>query len=97
MEKAEAKLEWQNQLSSRYRQALAKAYFLKIRPDRPAISFSRYVWALRKILSLYPEFKVEGIAIYNLLQAVFGFMAAEIIVRFAKQLTNQLGVTRNEC
>jgi glycosyltransferase involved in cell wall biosynthesis len=95
MEKAEARLAWRNQLSNRYRQALARAYFFKIRPDRPDISYSIYIWALRKILSLHPEFKVESVAAYNIVQKLFGFMTTEIIIKFVKQLTTQLGVTKN--
>jgi glycosyltransferase involved in cell wall biosynthesis len=95
MEKAEARLASRNQLSNHYRQALAKAYFLKIRPDRTEINYSTYLRILRKILSLHPEFKVESVAAYNSTQNFFGFVTTEVMIKFIKQLTSQFGVTRN--
>jgi glycosyltransferase involved in cell wall biosynthesis len=85
MQKAEVKLAQMDQLSNKYRQALAEAYFLKIRPERIVINYQRYLWVLKKILSLYPEFKAESAVLYTLMQKKLGFMTTEIIIKFVKQ------------
>jgi len=85
MEKAEVKLAKLNRLSLKYRQALAQGYFLKYRNSR-YLDYSRQLWILRKIISLYPEFKVENSAAYNFIQSIFGFLVAELILIFNRQM-----------
>ncbi len=86
MEKAEAKLAQLGRLSSSYQQALAQGYFFKSRRRYNYLNYSRHLWVLRKILGLCPDFKVQGSAAYNLIQNIFGFIIAEILLRFKRQL-----------
>jgi len=85
MEKAEVQLAQLDRLSLNYRQALAQGYFLKYRNSR-YVDYSRQLWILRKILFLYPEFKVENSAVYNFIQSHFGFLVAELIVIFKRRM-----------
>lgn len=86
MEKAESKLDQLHQLSDRYRQALAQSYYDKIRADRTSISDSQYQWAVKKIISLNPEFKPPNSKKnYALIQKILGFQNTEITIRNLKK------------
>jgi glycosyltransferase involved in cell wall biosynthesis len=86
MEKAEIKLAQLGRLSQLYRQALAHSYYEKIRADRTAIDCTQYRWALRKIVSLDPNFQPLNIKkTYSILQKFLGFEQTEIIIRFFKE------------
>lgn len=91
MQKAETNLSQLNQLSSQYRQALAESYFAKIRPARTEIGYPQYLGVLRKIVSLQPEFKPKSTKVYSLVQTTFGFIAAELLVKFLKTFKDRGG------
>lgn len=97
MKKAEVKLAQSNKLSSRYKRALAQGYFSMSRHVRGYLDYSRHLWLARKVLLLCPNFKGEGPAVYNLIQRILGFLIAERLVGFKRQLTNQwfLSATKN--
>lgn len=87
MEKAERRLEEVGQLSSRYRKALAQAYYNMGReylysdyPQLDEFKYSRYLIVLDKALTLDPQFKAEDRnPIHRLMQNLFDFRIAEQI------------------
>lgn len=90
MEKAEIKLSQSNQLSNRYRQALAYGYYSKIRADRTTIDHSQYAWALAKIAALDPNFHPENVRqSHSLLSRILGFQATEKMIRMLKKMSAQ--------
>lgn len=90
MEKAELKLAQLHQLSDRYRQALAQSYYDKIRADRASICDSQYQWAVKKIVSLNPEFKpLNSKKSYALIHKLLGFKDTETTIKTLKNMSIQ--------
>jgi len=93
VEKAERKLCQLGKFSTKYRQALARFYYDAARnylykdyPNRiEEFSYANYLHFLEKVLRLYPNFRANNGAVYNLLQRVFGFQNAERFTVFLKK------------
>lgn len=90
MEKAETKLAQADQLCRRYRQALAHAYYSKIRADRTTIEDSQYAWALEKIVALDPDFRPPNVRqSYSMIHKILGFQATEKTIKILKKIGTQ--------
>ncbi|MFH7030166.1 MAG: glycosyltransferase family 2 protein [Heteroscytonema crispum UTEX LB 1556] len=77
--KSERKLLQLNQLSIKYRHALAQGYFAIAR-ECLFIDYSQYLRLLQKTVSVFPQFKVNSRRkIFNLAQDILGFRLAETI------------------
>lgn len=76
LDKAESTLGDNNQLSARYRRALAQSYF-SIARNYFDIDRSKYTQALKKALSLEPSFRPGGSAFYRLVRRMLGFELAD--------------------
>jgi len=89
MEKAETKLVQLDKFSSKYRQALARGYLLNSRRYSDYISYSQHLSLLKKILRVYPKFKGDGSVGYSLVQIVFGFLVAEVVINLKRRLISK--------
>lgn len=92
LEKAETKLFQANRLSVKYRHALARGYFVLARASLINNDHSLYLQFLKKVLILFPEFKVNPVrhgGAYIFAQKIFGFQIVEKFVYFTKR-TKQL-------
>jgi len=96
MEKAEAKLIQLDKFSDKYRKALARGYFLNSRGYSDYVNYSHHLYLLKKILQLYPKFQGDGSAGYKLVQTVFGFQTAEIVIRLKKELINKCKILTHD-
>ncbi|WP_414541508.1 glycosyltransferase [Nostoc sp. CCY0012] len=98
LSKVEQKLLHRNQLSLKYRHALAKSYFDLAR-ESLFIDYSQYLFFLEEALNLFPEFKANSKRpVYKFVQNLFGFRQTERIacgVLFIKQFftSGKLGMT----
>lgn len=96
MDKVERKLSQLDNLSIKYRHALAKGYFSLAR-DSLFINYSQYLQLLEKTLILFPEFRGNSTkAVYNLVQDICGFRQAERIacrILLVKRFVNSIFTT----
>ncbi|BAZ21024.1 putative glycosyl transferase [Kalymmatonema gypsitolerans NIES-4073] len=80
LEKAEKKLIQMNQLTMRYRYALAKSYFELARDSLLIDNYSQYIRFLEEALILFPDFKRNSHRpFYRLVQSICGFRLTERI------------------
>jgi glycosyltransferase involved in cell wall biosynthesis len=80
LEKAEKKLIQMNQLTMRYRYALAKSYFELARDSLLIDNYSQYIRLLEEALILFPDFKRNSQRpFYRLVQSICGFRLTERI------------------
>jgi|GEM_PF-282383 glycosyltransferase involved in cell wall biosynthesis len=80
MDKIERKLSSLNQLSAKYRYALARCYFSIAREALLHGDNTRYLKLLNKTLTLSPEFKLNSKRLaFNIVQYLWGFRQAEKI------------------
>lgn len=77
LEKAETNLSKSNNLSKKYRYALARGYFDLARQVLP-LNYHQYLQFIEKLLALYPEFEAKTKRkSYNFVQKILGFRVTE--------------------